>query len=124
MIDITDSLVKLAKTVKPFRNRVYRRYPIKAPTSPFMTISPFGRSTVLVEDDGSELVANLVYLVEIYDKDQERLDSLVESVNNVFNSRTALCTSRTPDYDNVTELYSESLVYSVTVDKRGATYKM
>ena len=89
-----------------------------------MTISPFGRSTVLVEDDGSELVANLVYLVEIYDKDQERLDSLVESVNNVFNSRTALCTSRTPDYDNVTELYSESLVYSVTVDKRGATYKM
>ncbi len=123
MIDITKSLIRASKQVASLNGRVYRRYPILTPTAPFMVLSPAGRSVIMIDDDGSELIVNLVYSVEILDTDEERLDGIVESINNVFNSRTTLCTSRTQEYDKETELYTASLVYAVTVDKRGSTYK-
>lgn len=122
MIDVLESLVEQLRTINEFDGRIYRRWPKKNVTLPSCIISRISGYTKLSDDQGEEIVAELVYSVDINAKTADEVDMLADSVANVLARYNFHRTGDTDLYDDNAKASRRVLTFMGTVDKRGNTF--
>lgn len=122
MIDITDDLVKWAKTVKDLGGRVYRTYPQKnLADKPSAVISCTAHSPRLMED-GEEVIADLGYQVQVTGKTPIELDAVICEITAIYGTHNIILNGILQGYNPDYRLYMVVATYSAIVDRRGCVY--
>lgn len=123
MIDIIDDMVKKAGRVLAFGGRVYRSYPqLLDRMSAFAVVNPAGRQTLLSDDDGSEILVSLTYVVSIFDETPEAVDDRFRELTSIYNNAHIQNAGYSPAYQTTNNMYTAQATYTARVDRRGFVY--
>ena len=122
MIDITNDVIRILGEIDGLNGRVYRRWPKKDAKMPAVLVSRVGGYAKFTDTDGSEVIADLTYSIDINAKNQEDADRLVSEVLDVLGGYNLHRTGLTDFYDDILRVYRVILTVSGTVDKRGNTF--
>ncbi len=122
MIEIIDDVIGLVRTVPELGGRVYRVWPKKKLKMPAALVSRIGGNPTFTDADGSEVIANVAYSVDINAEDLATLDSIVEQVADLLSTYNLHRTGLTEFYDDQLQVHRVILTVSGTVDIRGNTF--
>lgn len=122
MIDVIDSVVKAVAGIDEVQGRAYRRWPKKNLAMPAVLISHMGRNPIFTDADGSEVVVDLTYSIDINAKDQETADLITEKVSDVLARYNLHTVGHTDFYDDMLKVYRSIITVNGTVDIRGNTF--
>jgi hypothetical protein len=120
MIEIIDDMIRTAKKVT---HTVYRSYPAKNITAPAIVINPSGRNVLMTDEEGNEVVTQLSYTVDFLSKTQRGIDEMFRKLTKLYNRKNIHSTSYSPMYILTADVYGAVATYTVTVDRRGMTYR-
>lgn len=125
MIDILSEIINNLDTIPAVREKVLREYPASDGMAlPFVVVGRTGYSTILSDDSGEQILAQVTYTARVYGRTSEEAENIGESViklNNHMGINTIGCAS--PVYSSQNHAYYQTLTFSATVDKRGATFR-
>lgn len=122
MIDVTESIIALARTVPGIDGRVYRHNPQKRVADPYIVMSPIGRTVEIVDDDGSEVFVRLTYSLDFYAKSPSQVDSIISHLSDKLATRGFHTTGYTASFEPTNKLYRANVTYDGGVDRRGNTF--
>lgn len=122
MIDVTESIIALARTVPGIGGRVYRHNPQKRIAEPYIVLSPIGRTVEVVDDDGSEILVRLTYSLDFYAKSPSQVDSIISHLSDKLANRGFHTTGYTASFEPTNKLYRANVTYDGGVDRRGNTF--
>ena len=123
MIDITDDIVRILEGIDELDGRVYRKWPkTTATTMPAVLVSRTGGSPRLTDADGSEVIASLVYSIDINASSLKDADRLASEVADRMARHNLHRTGISDFYDDVLRVYRVILTFSGQVDRRGNTF--
>lgn len=122
MIDISQQMLKMARTIDLFAGRCYSYYPRKVlPKKPFMVLNLVGHNPQLILD-GEEVIVLLSYEVVTYFPSQSELLGGIEALTDKYSTLHIEQTGISTEYDANLEMYGATVSFQVVVDKRGITY--
>lgn len=123
MIDPTDYIIRILEDIEELDGRVYRRWPKhSATTMPAVLVSRIGGSARLTDADGTEIIASLVYSVDINASGLKDADRIASEVADAMARHNFHRTGINDFYDDVLRVYRVILTFSGQVDKRGNTF--
>lgn len=122
MIDIIDTIVSEIADIEEVQGRAYRRWPKKNLAMPAVLISHMGRNPIYTDADGSEVVVDLSYSIDINAKDQESADIITEKVSDALARYNMHTVGHTDFYDDMLKVYRSIITVNGTVDIRGNTF--
>lgn len=122
MIDITEQLLNIARTVDDFEGRCYSYYPNQVkPGKPMMVLTCSGHDPMF-SSGGEEVIATLTYTVDAYAKTPSDIRRLLGELTDKYGRLHLRLIGRASDYDSAYNLHHTQATFSVVVDKRGTTY--
>lgn len=122
MIDITVQIVELIKGVEALGGRVYRKWPQTRGEVPYAIVDRIGRSVVLADGDGRELIVSLSYAVDLMASTPSELDALEEEVTDILSTYHMHTTGSSPMWETASQSYRRSLTFTGSVDLRGNVF--
>jgi hypothetical protein len=122
MIDITEQLLKIARTIDDFEGRCYSYYPQTMKVGkPLLVLTCTGHDPYY-SSDGEEVVTNLTYTVDAYGPSPSVTRDLLGRLSAKYSPLHLRLVGNASDYDSIYQMYHTQATYSVIVDKRGITY--
>lgn len=122
MIDITEQLLRIARTIEEFEGRCYSYYPKTVkPNKPLLVLTCSGHDPQY-SSDGEEVIALLTYTVDAYGQTPSDIRKLIGNLTDKYGALHVRLMGTATDYDSVYNLYHTQATYSVLIDKRGVTY--
>lgn len=122
MIDIIDDIIAILNEIEDLDGRVYRRWPKKKVKMPAVLVSRISGNVQMSDADGSEVIANLTYSIDVNADSQDVADVLVSKAVNALSRYNLHRTGLTDFYDDELRVYRAIITLSVTVDRRGNTF--
>lgn len=122
MIDIIGDVVSMIGDIPEIDGRVYRKWPQTKAKAPYAVVDRVGRSVILTDADGSEIMVSLTYAVDIMASSPSELDTLQGAVTDALASINLHTTGDSPMWESSTKLYRRSLSFTGTVDRRGGVF--
>jgi len=122
MIDIIDDVIQALGSIEAVGGRVYRHWPKKGLSFPAILVSRVSGSTKLSDADGSEILAQVAYSLDIVCTSQRDLDDIAEEAADIVAGYNLHRTGMMDMYDDQYRTYRTVLTVSGTVDKRGNTF--
>lgn len=122
MIDVIGTVVSAVAAIEEVDGRAYRRWPRKKVQMPAVLVSHMGRNPVLTDADGSEIVTELSYSIDINAEDQGTADIVTEKVCDALARYNLHAVGHTDFYDDQYRVYRSIITVSGTVDIRGNTF--
>lgn len=125
MIDLTDDIVGLAKSIPVLGGRVYRAYPNvdSDVDTPFAIINPATRNVIQTDTDGSELMVSVSFMADFFADSVSELDEIFAKLNELYNSKGLQNIGYNPSYQPTNEMYTANASWSGIVDRRGMVYR-
>lgn len=122
MIDITDQLLKIARTIEKFEGRCYSYYPQSINVGkPLLVVTCSGHDPYY-SSDGEEVIVNLTYTMDAYGPTPSVTRELVGLLTDKYSGLHLRLLGNASDYDSVYQMYHTQATFGVIVDKRGTTY--
>jgi len=122
LIDIIDDIIAILNEIEDLDGRVYRRWPKKKAKMPAVLVSRISGNVQMSDADGSEVIANLTYSIDVNADSQDVADVLVSKAVNALSRYNLHRTGLTDFYDDELRVYRAIITLSVTVDRRGNTF--
>jgi len=122
LIDIIDDIIAILNEIEDLDGRVYRRWPKKKVKMPAVLVSRISGNVQMSDADGSEVIANLTYSIDVNADSQDVADVLVSKAVNALSRYNLHRTGLTDFYDDELRVYRAIITLSVTVDRRGNTF--
>lgn len=122
MIDILESIVEILRTVDGFNNRVYRRWPKTNAVNPSCLVSRISATPTLSDADGSEVIVQFAYSIDINADTADEADTLASEVIDRLGTINFHRTGDMDFYDDSFGAYRRILTFMGSVDKRGNTF--
>ena len=122
MIDVIQDVIARVGSVGALAGKVYRKWPQTRAQAPYAVVDRVGRSMVLTDTDGSEVIASLSYAVDIMASSPSELDDLESAVSDALAGINFHSTGSSPMWESSTKLYRRSLTFEGVVDRRGSTF--
>lgn len=122
MIDILPDLIEELAALECLGGRVYRKWPQGRVDIPYALIERMGRSVVLSDDLGAEVVVNVTYSVDILARSPSELDSIQSDVTDTLARYNIHETGESPLFESTNRTYRRTISYEGTVDRRGNTF--
>lgn len=122
MIDITDWIVKTAKTCDSLGDRVFRGWPQKKMAGKtYAVVMPTTHTPVLMES-GEEVIANLGWSVQIVGDSPTALDAILSDLMVLYGRRNIILNGIVHGYSPENRQYTVLASLSATVDRRGCVF--
>ena len=122
MIDITDDVIGILSEIDGIEGRVYRRWPKTKVRMPAILVSRISGVATLTDADGSEIIANLTYSIDINAEDLKAVDRIASETVDALSMYNMHRTGMTDFYDDFRRVYRVILTFNGTIDKRGNTF--
>lgn len=122
MIDVIGSIVGRIGAIEGFEGRVYRRWPKTKAKTPSCIVSRVSGHPTLIDEDGQEVIATLVYSVDVNADDPDQADALAEQVIDALGGMNFTRTGDTDFYDGEMRASRRVLTFIGTVDTRGQPF--
>lgn len=122
MIDITSSVISILSRIEETGGRVYRRWPQANITMPSVLVSRISNTPILTDDTGADVIANVVYSIDINASDQRTADQIASKAVDALAGYNLQRTGFNDFYDDTYRTYRIILTVSGIVDTRGNTF--
>lgn len=123
MIDVLPSIIGAISPIEALGGRVYRRWPKTKAKTPACIVSRISGNPTLTDADGSEVIAQMVYSIDINADDADQADAIGEQVVDRLAGYNFHRTGDMDFYDDQLRVYRRILTFMGTVDRRGNTFR-
>ena len=123
MIDVLPSIIDAISPIEALGGRVYRRWPKTKAKTPACIVSRISATPTLTDADGSEIIAQMVYSIDINASDADQADAIAEQVIDRLAGYNFHRTGDMDFYDDALRVYRRILTFMGSVDRRGNTFR-